>query len=357
MSRLESHFRDRIAWTLDRSKPVPDHFGDPMKEVAIMQSEVALLDFSHYECLVLTGEERISLLGGLVTNQVKNVTATRSIYTAHLTPQGRFLWDFTIIAEENRLLLITEPTEARALAQRLGLFLLRAKVGIEEQTDAWGLLGIVGPKALPLLQSLFPTLSLTDAPLGATWQLENRVHLWLDPRHADFGWRLLVPVESLPAWWDRLAQQIPPAGFTAWEAYRIRQGLPRGGNEFIPETTLPLESGLLELHGVDFAKGCYVGQETTTRTHHRGTLKKRLFSLMLSNSDEVAPGTPILLPNGKESGILTSLSPLPESGGRVGLGILHVATATPKEGHTLTLANHPVTARKPEWALWGDTSV
>ena len=124
--------------------------------------------------------------------------------------------------------------------------------------------------------------------------------------------------------------------------------MPRGGNEFILDVSLPLESGLLEMHGVDFTKGCYIGQETTTRTHHRGTLKKRVFSLMLSKEDSIVPGMDILLPDGTKTGVLTSITTgLLEP---VGLGIIHLDDVVREQ--PLTIGTQRVKACKPDWASW-----
>ncbi|MBF0189515.1 MAG: folate-binding protein YgfZ [Magnetococcales bacterium] len=347
MSRLESHFGTRIPWSSDRSKPVPHHFGDPTAESRALLTDVALVDFSHHETVAISGENVNDFLGGLITNQVKKVTPQKSVYSAHLTPQGRFLWDFTLLRDADRLLLITEPGSATPLAQRLSPFILRAKIRIEVESTL-AMLGIAGPESSQVLQGIFPEFPILDAPLGETLSPESGIRLWRDPRHAGFGWRLLVPASAVSAWWERLVKRIPPAGFAAWEEYRIRLALPRGGNEFIPEVSLPLESGLLEMNGVDFAKGCYVGQETTARTHHRGTLKKRVYSLMLSAGEIVTPGTPILLPSGKETGVLTSVTP--GTGERIGLGILHPSDV--EQDRAFTIGPLQVTAQKPDWATW-----
>ncbi|NGZ05614.1 MAG: folate-binding protein YgfZ [Magnetococcales bacterium] len=347
MSRLETHFGARIAWSTDRSKTVPLHFGDPVAETRALMTDVALVDLSHHELIAISGDNPKDFLGGLITNQVKNVTPERSIYAAHLTPQGRFLWDFTILHDAERLLLLTEPGNATPLTNRLSQFILRAKIHIT-QDPIPALLAVAGPEATRVIQAVFPHLPLLAAEPGATFTLEPMVRLWRDPRHDHFGWRLLVPTDQIASWWDRLVKRIPAAGFAAWEEYRIRRALPRGGDEFIPEVSLPLESGLLEMHGVDFAKGCYVGQETTARTHHRGTLKKRVYSLMLSPGPLVTPGTPILLSSGKETGVLTSVTT--GSGERAGLGIVHPNDIDPER--PLTVGGVQVTARKPDWATW-----
>ncbi|MBF0295771.1 MAG: folate-binding protein YgfZ [Magnetococcales bacterium] len=306
-----------------------------------------LLDLTLHEIVSLAGADHRVFLGGLVTNQVNDVTAGRCVYAAHLTPQGRFLWDFTMLQEGDRLLLIAEPGTARPLMDRLNFYRLRAKVTIAHETSL-ALLGVAGPDAGATLSRLFPGLPLAEAPPGAVFAPEEGILVWADPRHAAFGWRMLMPVAALPAWRERLSGLTPPVDQAAWEDYRIRHALPLGGRELIPEEGFPLEGGLLEMHGVSFTKGCYVGQETTARTHHRGTLKKRVFSLMLSAGEVVAPGSPILLPDGKPAGVLTSVTA--GTGERAGLGLLYMDDV--ERGKPLTVGGARVTARKPDWATW-----
>ncbi len=351
MSALASHLltsdpNEHIQWTTDRGAATPAHFGDPREEYQNLSQSAALLDFSHCGCLEIAGEQRVDFLSGLITNQIRNVTPDRVIYAAILTPQGRFLWDFTIIDQNDRLLLATEPDRVAALTQRLSMYLLRTKATIGDVSGEYARLAVVGPRATEMLAVPFPDLPLANAPLGAMFNIEPDMKLWRDPRHDGFGWRLLMPRDRMVSYWEKLCEIVPAAGFEAWEGYRLERALPRGGSELVVESTIPLEAGFLEMNGVDFSKGCYVGQETIARTHHRGTLKKRLFQLRFSGSGEMAAGTRVLLEGGKEAGIISSASIL----NATGLGLLRlsdVASAKP-----LTADGRTVTPLKPDWATW-----
>lgn len=346
MRAFSASLARQIHWTSDRGTSTPADFGDDEAEYHALTENAAWIDFSHQGCVALSGPERIPFLGGLVTNQVRHVSKTRSVYAAMLTPQGRYLWDFTMVDDPEQLFLITEPDRVPELVQQIAMYILRAKVDVTDKQTAFGILGVAGPSADQKVKQLFPSLILDHAKLGATFAPEEKIHLWRDPRHPGFGWRLLLPTPQLAAMRERLSVVLPPAGFTAWEAYRIQQSLPRGGNELIPNETLPLEAGLLELNGMDFGKGCYVGQETTARTHHRATLKKRLFQVTFAVGASLLPGTPVQLPDGKEAGIVTSSS-RPMGTGLAILRLTDVASNQPLAAHGVA-----VTAHKPTWATW-----
>lgn len=348
MSLLEPRLTTTIPWILDRGKNTPLHFGDPVAELALLQEHTALLDFSHRGSIALSGHERVDFLGGLVTNQVKNLTPTQSIYTTMLSPQGRFLWDFTLIDHGIEFFLDTEPDSVPDLKKSLEFYRMRSKVQIQDQSDHFAILGLVGPTAAASIARAFPDIAVSTAPLGTTWTLEGDIRLWRDPRHPDFGYRLQVPTSGFFDLWQRLRTTIPPAGHWAWEAYRILHALPRGGAEWTPGETLPLEAGALEMNAVSFQKGCYVGQETTARTHHRGTLKKRLFHVTMESHEGIPPGTQILLPSGKEVGIVTSSSLVD---GKVrGLAVLRVGDIT--SDASLTALGVAVSVQRPRWATW-----
>ncbi|MBF0154420.1 MAG: folate-binding protein YgfZ [Magnetococcales bacterium] len=348
MSLLRHHLPATTVWCDDQGRPIPAHFNtDVNAEHAIVQKGAALVDLTHCGSITLAGAERVQFLNGLVTNQVKDVTATRSVHASLLTPQGRFLWDFTLVAEEERLHLLTEPGRVAPLLERLAMYRLRAKVEIARTTDTLGQLALIGPEAGATLAGLFPGVD-PAAPLGTTVVLSSTLRLWRDPRHVAHGWRLLAPAADLPALWDRLATLATPVGVIACEGNRIRHGLPRGAMELIPEETLPLEAGGKELNGVSFTKGCYVGQETTARTHGRGTVKWRLHQLLLPADADVALRAPVLTPRGKEAGSVTSYARLEEGG----MALAMLRRTDVLEHPFLTVDGIPVTVQVPPWATW-----
>ncbi|MBF0194062.1 MAG: folate-binding protein YgfZ [Magnetococcales bacterium] len=348
MSLLKSHLEQSITWSLDSGEEAPAQFSDIAKELHELNNNAALIDFSHHDQVEISGDERVSFLQGLTTNQIKDITADKCVYSTMLTPQGRFLWDYTICETGDTLTLMTEPGQGSHLVKSLNFYLMRTKAVVKDVSSEYGVLAIVGPKATKIVSELFLDCATKDAPLGATFTTSDNFLLWRDPRHEDFGWRLLAESEKYPQLWKKISEKISPAGYSAWESYRIQKGLPRGGKELIPNKTLPLEASLFDLNGVNFQKGCFVGQETTARTHHRGTLKKRVFQVTLETENTIIDGTPVLTSSQKEAGIVTSASL--HNGYCHALAMLRVSDVA--KGDELSILGHKVSVHKPIWASW-----
>jgi folate-binding protein YgfZ len=221
--------------------------------------------------LQVSGADRVSFLQGLVSNDVAEAALGRAVWAALLTPQGKWLADFFILLDGERLLLDCEAGQAAMLAQKLTRFRLRAAVQVQ-------------PAALLVHAAWDGT---PDAALQAPGLQAP------DPRLPGAGWRVLS-AEPLPV----------TASFQDWNAHRLMLGLPDGSQDMEAEKTTLLEAGFDELHGVSWTKGCYMGQELTARTKYRGLLKRRLAPVQV-DGPLPAPGTPVLR-EGVEVGIMRS---------------------------------------------------
>lgn len=215
--------------------------------------------------LEVTGADRFAFLQNLVSNDVARARAGL-VYAALLTPQGKYLADFFLAERGEAILIDVKSSLAPALMQRLSLYRLRARVALAES---------------PLKVSR----GTGPAPAGAL----------ADPRHESLGWRLYSET---------------PGGAPAidWDALRVAACIPETGIELIPEESFPLEAGLERLNGVDFRKGCYVGQEVTARMKHKTELRKGLATVEVAGA--APPGTEIEA-DGKPAGRLYT-----QSGGR-----------------------------------------
>ncbi|SFC03711.1 YgfZ/GcvT domain-containing protein [Tropicimonas isoalkanivorans] len=194
--------------------------------------------------LAIGGGDREHFLQGLVTNDVAKL-AHGAVYAALLTPQGKYLADFFLIPNGERILLDVAEPMAAGLAKRLTMYRLRADVTIEA-TDLNVLRGV------------------GDAPDVA----------FADPRHPSLGWRLYTPSTG-------------DAPATDWDALRVSACVPESGIELIPDDSYILECGFERLNGVDFHKGCYVGQEVTARMKHKTELRKGLVTVAVDGSAPV----------------------------------------------------------------------
>ena len=209
----------------------------------------------------ITGDDARDFLQGLVTNDVGRLSGG-AVWAALLSPQGKYLADFILVPEGDAILLDVATPLAAGLSQRLSLYRLRSKVVIE-------------PTDIQVARGLGPT------PEGA----------FADPRHAAMGWR---------AYDGRAGEAFDDT------AIRVAHCIPETGIELIPNDSYPLETGFERLNGVDFRKGCYVGQEVTARMKHKTELRKGLASVSIEGSAPV--GTDILTEDGKVAGTLFSQS-------------------------------------------------
>ena len=235
----------------------------------------------HRSVIAVGGPDRAEFLQGLISNDTAKVAPGKAIWAALLTPQGRFLNDMFVVEDgAGTFLLETERERAPALARKLKMYTLRSKVTVEDRVDSMEVAVVFGPDAAAVLPVV-----------GAT--------AFVDPRLPELGVRVLAPVGQAA----RLLG-LPGAPATDYEALRLRLGVPDGSRDLPVEKALLLESGFDELHGVDWQKGCYMGQELTARTKYRGLIKRRLFPVKVEGPLPPA-GTPIER-DGKEVGEIRS---------------------------------------------------
>lgn len=193
--------------------------------------------------LEITGADGQHFLQGLVSNDV-NRLADGLVYAALLTPQGKYLADFLLVPMGEAILVDVAAPLAPGLKARLGMYKLRADVAIGDSP-------------------LHVTRGFGPVPDGA----------FADPRHPALGWRAYGPEAGAPA-------------VTDWDALRVAQVIPESGIELGPESYI-LEAGFERLHGVDFRKGCYVGQEVTARMKHKTELRKGLVQVAIEGAAPV----------------------------------------------------------------------
>jgi folate-binding protein YgfZ len=247
-----------------------------------MSASFALLPFR--SVIALTGPDRVEFLQGLISNDTTKVAADKAIWAALLTPQGRFLNDmFVAEGGGETLLLETERERAAALARKLSMYTLRSKVKVEDRAASMEVAVVFGDEA--------------EKALG----IEKCIS-YIDPRLPGLGVRVLAAAGEAAAILG--SHGFTPATTADYDALRLSLGVPDGSRDLPPEKALLLESGFDELNGVDWKKGCYMGQELTARTKYRGLVKKRLFPVRL-DGPLPAPGT-LIERDGQEVGEIRS---------------------------------------------------
>jgi tRNA-modifying protein YgfZ len=269
----------------------------------------------------VAGPDARKLLNGLLTNDLDKLDAQPAIHAGLLTPQGKILFEFFVVKAGGDVLLLDVARAAiEALIKRLTLYKLRAAVTI---TTA-------------------PAELVVGALWGATVRVPAGVIAYPDPRLTAMGQRFIAPtgrVSEIPA---------SPADDTAYHAHRIALGVPEGGRDYAFADTFPHEALFDQLHGVDFQKGCYVGQEVVSRMEHRGTARNRLVPVeaasQLTTASAVTAGA-------------ASLGHVGSVAGHAGLALIRLDRAHEAvlKGQVIVADGTPVTLRKPDWATFDMT--
>ena len=255
------------------------------------------IDSASRTILRVSGENPVKFLQGLVSNDLASLSDGRLVHAALLTPQGKYLADFFVLADGSDALIDVAAPLGDDVLRRLTMYKLRAPISLEK-TD------------LAVRRGTGP------APEGAM----------ADPRHPALGWRLYGADDGDDG--------------TDWDALRVAHCIPETGIELIPGESFILECGFDRLNGVDFRKGCYVGQEVTARMRHKTELRKGLTTVTVEGA--TPPGTEIAA-DGKSIGTLYT-----QSGGQ-GIAYLRFDRAA--------RANGPMTAGEATlgWTETADT--
>lgn len=274
----------------------------------------------------VSGPDAVPFLQGLISNDVTKVGPDRAIYAALLTPQGKFLHDFFITADGDGVLLDCEAERRVDLFTRLKRYRLRSKVELADVTEAWAVLAAWGGSALDVL-------GLQPKPGAATPFGSGTAYT--DPRHAGLGARVLVAAGETGS----LPHDLTLTGRAEYESLRLSLGIPSGAVDLPVEKAFLLESGFDELNGIDWQKGCYVGQEVTARTKYRGLLRRRLAPVAV---DGLPPADDArIFADGRDVGELRSQ--------QNGQGLALIRLDAIAAGARLTCGGATLTAHVPDW--------
>ena len=271
----------------------------------------------------VAGDDARKFLNGLLTADLGTVTPQQACFAALLTPQGKIIVDCIVaeVAPEDGagLFLDCPRPLAPTLVDRLNFYKLRAKVIVEDLSETLGVLAAWGGHGT------------TEYGL-----------VYADPRLPALGLRAMIPPHRAPEAAAELGAELADA--SAYEAHRIALGIPRGGLDFSYNDAFPHEAEMDQLGGVDFVKGCYIGQEVVSRMEHRGTARNRVVPVVY---DAFAPeaGVPVMAGD-RQVGTMGS-----SAAGR-GLALLRldrVADAL-SAGTELTAGGVTIRPVKPDWA-------
>lgn len=263
----------------------------------------------------ISGSDAHRLLQDIVTSDIALARDGKAVHTALLAPQGKILFEFFLLDRGNELLIEIDRDVIPEFIKRLTFYKLRADATFEDVSDAHSVWAVWGGK-----------LSLSDEAIAFD-----------DPRLPEMGVRVIAPDGAA------LQSDCDNASEDDYHAHRIALGIPQGGLDYVLGDTFPHEADLDQLGGVDFKKGCYVGQEVVSRMEHRGTARKRI--VPVSGDSPLSAGAEIVS-GGSSIGTLGSVS------GTTGLAIVRLDRAQKAlaGGQELLAGNAPITLRQPPWA-------
>jgi folate-binding protein YgfZ len=277
--------------------------------------------------LAVSGPDRRPFLQGLVSNDVDKVSPTAARYAALLTAQGKYLHDFIMVEAGESILLDAEAARLGDLKRRLSMYRLRAKVSLDERPHL-AVAAVFGADTTAIL-------GLPSDP-GAARPFGSGVVL-VDPRLASLGARAILPRERARA--ELADADIAETGFDSYDRLRLSLGIPDGSRDLLLEKSILLESGFDELNGVDWQKGCYIGQELTARTKYRGLVKRRLMPVRIEGPPP--PSGTVVTADGREIGEMRS--------SRDGLGLALLRIEPAREGKTLAAGEASLVPVRPAW--------
>jgi tRNA-modifying protein YgfZ len=282
--------------------------GGPVTKVSLLPDRVV--------CKIGGGDAH-DFLQNLLTNNLERVSPTRAIYTLLQTPQGKYLFDFFIVERDGHYLIDCDRDAAPELLKRLMFYKLRADVTLASMGEEW----VVG--------AVWDNGMSGDAGQGEQFHGGLRFN---DPRLSALGQRFMVPAAAA----DTALAAGEISSHDEYDAHRIALAVP-GAQDLIADKTFPMEANLDLLGAIDFQKGCFVGQEVTSRTYRKGQVRKRIVTVR-ANADLPAPHTAVMAGE-RQAGELLS------SAGAQGLALLRLD----RLDNPLTADKISVEASLPGW--------
>lgn len=294
-------------------------------------TDKAFFEINSTRAVIAVGDEdRAAFLQGLISNDTARISDSRAIFAALLTPQGKFAHDMFLVGAGDRYLLDVENHRRAELLKRLKMFKLRSKVTLDDCETEMTVVNLFGGDT--------PARLGLDSTLGAARAFGGGV-VFVDPRVEGLGVRAFLPRATAE-------QTLRDLGFEAalpgsFRRRRYAVGVPEGSDDLIPDKSILLESGFDEMHGIDWQKGCYMGQELTARTKYRGLVRKRLLPVHF-DGPSLMPGA-ILTLDGKEAGEIRA------SDGSFGLALIRLEHLDALTDPGQDVGGTHVTANVPNW--------
>ena len=319
---------ERFGWEL------PATISTAANEYLAAATGIAVHDISYVGRLRATGADGLDLLNRLSTNKVDELASGEGAPTILTTDSGRILDLIQVVNMGDHILMITSPELQQPIIEWLDKYTIMEDLEVEDRTTGDTMLHLLGPNCRQWLEQN-GVADLGDlSPHGVVDGQIARVAVQIIDKPFGHlpGFALLLSNQDAPALWNHLVESgVTPMGTEAYETVRVENAVPAYGNE-MGEPYNPLEAGLIG--SIDFAKGCYIGQEVIARLDTYQKVQKHLMTLSFSPGSTPAAGCG-LIQDGRVIGRVTSLGSIPDGGNMIGLGYVRKAYAS--EGVTLEL--------------------
>lgn len=303
--RLEAHFGPAGEWEM------PAHYGDPIAEHHAVRTGVGIADLSHRGKLLVTGEDRVTWLQSIISNDILPLQCGDWLYSSFMTHKGKMLSYFRVYRLEESL-LVEDMGEAGAVTyETFRKFLLYGtKAKMKNSGDTWGIILVSGPKAPDLIrQALDVDVAGLKPGTFLTHDLNGQAALIATTQETgEHDVEILMPNEAMDQAWNRLWETGEAVGLRAFgtearESLRIEAGIPKLGPD-LNERIVPPEANL-EGKAFSLSKGCYPGQEVVARMDTYGTVKRRLVGMVI-DSTTVPPPDARVFSDDREVGWVSS---------------------------------------------------
>lgn len=286
------------------------HFGDAANELVSTVKENTICDLSHLGLLSLTGDDARTFLQGQVTNDVKQLDGTNAHYSAYCSPKGRMLALFLAFSQDEKLYLQFSQPLIATIIKRLKMYVMRAKVEIDDISDEMIRLGLNGPDITEILKKTVAALPSQDYQIAT---IDHGLIIKLPSIKNHTRYEVIIEAEQAPAFWSMLKAHCKPVGKPCWDWLDIQTGLPdvlqKTQEQFVPQML-----NLDILNGINFKKGCYTGQEIVARTHYLGKVKRRTYLAKIASTEQPSAGDKVMDATGNEAGQIVKAAPNLENG-------------------------------------------
>ena len=311
-----------------RGAETPASFGDTKAEFRALLEGCATVDMNWQAKLVLTGEDRVRWLNGMVTNNIRDLAHGHGVYSFLLNAQGKIQGDLVSYNRGDYLLVTTDRAQAPAIVAIFDRYIIMDDVEVADISDKLATIGVFGPKAQEVLSKAGIAVAQLEPGqvIDAVWR-DIGISIARSALPPMDGYEMWFSTETADQVWDALhSAGAEPAGSQALDLYRMVRGVPRFGVD-LRERDLPQETG--QHYALNFAKGCYIGQEIVERIRSRAILHRSFVGFEVEGGPP-EPGTKVRV-NDKNAGEMTSSArvPFPSGERTLALGYAHREIAVP----------------------------